>query len=72
MSGLTAIASKIKFLKNKIRIKPRLRSVLTFSEFAEIERTGIIPDDVHWNGILLVPDKMTDAAWEDYCTQEID
>ena len=65
MSGLSALKSKIRSLKDKIIIKPRLRSVITFSEFAKIERTGVIPSDVHKKGILLVPDPMTPEEWEE-------
>ena len=37
--------------------------LLDDSEYAEIEKAGVWPDDVN-EGILLVPDKMTMEEWE--------
>ena len=63
MSGINSLKSKLKKLGDETKIEKRKRSVITYSEYAEIEKAGVWPDDVN-EGILLVPDKMTMEEWK--------
>ena len=62
MSGLTAIASKLRSLVKKTKIEPKKVSVVYF------DQDGIIdwPDNCN-KGVLAVPKKMTEAEWEKAC-----
>ena len=64
MSGINSIKSTLKRLGDETKIEKRKRSVITFSELEEIQRTGIIPDDISEGGWLVVPDKMTMEEWK--------
>ena len=64
MAGIDSIKSKLKRLGDETKIEERKRSVITFSELEEIQRTGIIPDDISEGGWLVVPGKMTEEEWE--------
>ena len=71
MAGLDSLKSKLKRLCAETKAKPHLRSVLTESEYVEIQRTGIIPAVIDENsGWLVVPDKMTIEEWEEAYSKE--
>jgi hypothetical protein len=63
MSGINSIKSTLKRLGDETKIEKRKRSVITFSELEEIQRTGIIPDDISEGGWLVVPGMMTTEEW---------
>ena len=67
MSGINAIASKLRNLCKKT--KPEVKKVSVI--FYDIDGTFVVPDNVN-DGVLLVPKPMTVEEWEDYCSQEIE
>ena len=71
MFGINSIKSKLKKLGAETEIKKLLRSVITFSEYAEIEKSGEWPDDVN-DGILLVPGMATLEDWGRKDSQDIE
>ena len=66
MSGISAIASKLRNLGKKT--KPEVKKVSVV--FFDIDGTIDWPDNPA-DGVLLVPRPMTIKEWEEYCAQVI-
>jgi len=66
MSGINAIASKLRNLLKKT--KPEIKKVSVI--FYDIDGTFDVPENVN-DGVLLVPKPMTMEEWELYCIKEM-
>ena len=63
MSGISAIASKLRNLVKKTKIEPKKISVVYF----DLDGTIDWPDNCNYK-VLAVPKPMTEAEWEEACS----